>query len=351
MTVNLFDSYFASANGFDGFRSSFKKIFNPEKYDKLFVLKGGPGTGKSTLMKAVKSHFKAADLRVESIFCSSDKSSLDGVIVENGEKRVAIIDGTAPHETDARIPGAIDEIINLSAFWSAEELMKNRKEIIKLNKIKRAHYDAAYELLRLGGEFFSAGIKAVSKAYDFGKADLDAFLISEGKKQGRNANYKILSCFGKDGYWRLEGSLASVKRKILVKGSYGSELIYLNEILAEALQKNISFTAFTSPLSDNITEAIYFHGTETLLDTRPGAEEIIDTSSFLDRTKLAEHKERLDLYTHTFNTLLEKSAFEFSEASKAHFKLEEIYKANMDFDKIQALTGDIICILEGILFP
>ena len=43
--------YFASANGYRGFRSYFNEVFAEEGLDKLFILKGGPGTGKSTLMK------------------------------------------------------------------------------------------------------------------------------------------------------------------------------------------------------------------------------------------------------------------------------------------------------------
>ena len=112
MTNAYIKEYFAAANGFNGFRSYFGEIFNRCDFSRVYILKGGPGTGKSTLMKRIRGEF-SSKLRCESILCSSDPKSLDGIIIEKGSNRVAILDGTSPHEEDARFPGAVDEIINL----------------------------------------------------------------------------------------------------------------------------------------------------------------------------------------------------------------------------------------------
>ena len=45
--------FFASANGYTGFRSYFDEIFDSRDYTAIYVLKGGPGTGKSTLLKVL----------------------------------------------------------------------------------------------------------------------------------------------------------------------------------------------------------------------------------------------------------------------------------------------------------
>ena len=47
------NSYFASANGFDGFRSLYDEIYRSEDFARVFVIKGGPGTGKSRFMAEV----------------------------------------------------------------------------------------------------------------------------------------------------------------------------------------------------------------------------------------------------------------------------------------------------------
>ena len=44
--------FFAASNSSTGFVSYFDVIFNPKSYEKIFILKGGPGTGKSHFMKS-----------------------------------------------------------------------------------------------------------------------------------------------------------------------------------------------------------------------------------------------------------------------------------------------------------
>ena len=43
--------FFAAANTEEGFYSIFESVFPPSALDKIFIIKGGPGTGKSTLMR------------------------------------------------------------------------------------------------------------------------------------------------------------------------------------------------------------------------------------------------------------------------------------------------------------
>ena len=50
--------YFAAANGYTGFRSYFGEMFTSDRYDRIFVLKGGPGTGKSRLIRNVGTIFE-----------------------------------------------------------------------------------------------------------------------------------------------------------------------------------------------------------------------------------------------------------------------------------------------------
>ena len=87
--------YFLAANSSSGFVSFFDELSNPEDDWRLFILKGGPGTGKSSLMKAIGAHMSALGKRVEFLHCSSDPSSLDGIIL--WEDKVCFSDGTAPH--------------------------------------------------------------------------------------------------------------------------------------------------------------------------------------------------------------------------------------------------------------
>lgn len=87
--------FFLGANTPQGFVSRFDQLANPAEGWREYVIKGGPGTGKSTLMHKVAEEFKSAESRMELIHCSSDAASLDGVILH--DLKIAIADGTSPH--------------------------------------------------------------------------------------------------------------------------------------------------------------------------------------------------------------------------------------------------------------
>ena len=84
--------FFLGSNTKYGFIPMFDEINKPDRGGKLFVLKGGAGSGKSTMMKKFGQHFKGTDENMEIIPCASDPNSLDAVYVPG--KNIAILDGT-----------------------------------------------------------------------------------------------------------------------------------------------------------------------------------------------------------------------------------------------------------------
>ncbi|MDH7479052.1 MAG: hypothetical protein QHH02_03495, partial [Syntrophomonadaceae bacterium] len=97
-----------------GFYSLFESAL--EGMRRIIIIKGGPGTGKSTLIRSIGMAMVDRGYNVEFLHCASDNQSLDGVIIPAG--KVAVVDGTAPHVLDPRYPGAVDEIVNLGDHWN-----------------------------------------------------------------------------------------------------------------------------------------------------------------------------------------------------------------------------------------
>ena len=87
--------YFLGANTPSGFYSLYHELSDPDKFKRVYVIKSGPGSGKSTLMRRVGRHARAAGYDVEEILCSGDPDSLDAVIVP--ALGAAVVDGTSPH--------------------------------------------------------------------------------------------------------------------------------------------------------------------------------------------------------------------------------------------------------------
>ena len=86
--------YFLGGNTPAGFYSLYHQLSDPTRMRALYIVKGGPGSGKSTLMRRVERHAQAAGLEAEEVLCSGDPDSLDAVMIP--ELGAALVDGTAP---------------------------------------------------------------------------------------------------------------------------------------------------------------------------------------------------------------------------------------------------------------
>lgn len=123
-------SSFLGANTPKGFVSFFDELYNPYTATNAYIIKGGPGTGKSTFMKKIGTALHLNGISTEWVYCSSDPKSLDGIIAP--EIDFSIADGTSPHVLEPRFPGCAENIINLGAFWDEKELKKNAEKIRSL---------------------------------------------------------------------------------------------------------------------------------------------------------------------------------------------------------------------------
>lgn len=87
--------FYLGANAPSGFYSLYDQLIDPDQAQDVMILKGGPGCGKSSLMRKVGAAMEEQGLAVEYIQCSGDPDSLDAVIIPT--LATAIVDGTAPH--------------------------------------------------------------------------------------------------------------------------------------------------------------------------------------------------------------------------------------------------------------
>ncbi|MDD3765614.1 MAG: hypothetical protein PHF89_00320 [Eubacteriales bacterium] len=128
-----------------------------EGINKRYFIKGRPGSGKSTMLKAILKEAESRNITVEVYHCGFDPNSLDMLILRS--ESAAIFDSTAPHEyfperkTDTVVDmyyGAIEtgtdekfeeKLENISQRYSEKMkegtnfLLKARKETDILEKI------------------------------------------------------------------------------------------------------------------------------------------------------------------------------------------------------------------------
>ena len=112
--------YFPGNNTPDGYYSFFESILPWKKARRIIIIKGGPGVGKSTMIRKISKELTKRGLDIELLHCTADSESLDGLIV--GDCNIALVDGTAPHIIDPKFPGCVDEIINFGEYWNESAL-------------------------------------------------------------------------------------------------------------------------------------------------------------------------------------------------------------------------------------
>lgn len=126
-------TYFLGGASPQGFETSFWK---EQQSAYGFYLKGGPGTGKSTLMKKVAAAFAGEAVSV--YHCASDPRSLDAVVLE--DRGMFIADATAPHESSTPLPFVTGETVDLAEGLDASRLQASAQEILALyNANQTAH--------------------------------------------------------------------------------------------------------------------------------------------------------------------------------------------------------------------
>ncbi len=87
--------FFPGGNTSVGFYSYYDSILGQKEANRIIILKGGPGVGKSSFMKKLGRSMEERGFDVEYHHCSSDNNSIDGVVFP--KVGVALVDGTAPH--------------------------------------------------------------------------------------------------------------------------------------------------------------------------------------------------------------------------------------------------------------
>lgn len=329
--------YFASANSYNGFCSFFEDIFNSRDFDNVFVLKGGPGTGKSTFMKKADEFAKSKGGRTKLYYCSSDVDSLDGIIINMGEKRFAIIDGTSPHERDAIFAGVTDEIVDLGESIDQEWIRLQKDDVISLSEQKSKAYKTAYSYLRIAGVCHDEICKKKLSRFDTYSASkfirnfpiISDSIMNKSKKT-------FASSFSKVGYKAFKIPNDSYNVSIKILGDQTNSKILLKFIKNKLDCKKTE--TFHYPLDPAFPEALIIDG--CLISESGDDSDLISSDEYFTTTKT--DKEEIRLVTKIHDDSLEEAARWLSIASDIHFRLENIYSKCMKFENNEVIF-DKIC--------
>lgn len=339
-------AYFLGANSSQGFYSLYKDFVHPEDGDFLWVIKGGPGCGKSTFMKKIGKAAENAGLTVEYILCSGDPESLDGVYIK--EKRMAYVDGTAPHIMDCDLPGGGGLYLDLGAFYHPDPLVKKRQELLRLFAAYKAQYARAYALLRSAEAVAPECVPGlvtedVLQQVDKRAESLGMRYIPTGA--GHSVKTRFLSGISGNGICRLwESVTKQCPRVVTLDDDLGLADVFLQTIRIVAIRKEQPVILCPTPLNPRRLEAVLLPEAGLAFvsvyrrDPWPGdIWRHLRLDAMIREDVVRACREEYRSARRLQGELLESACRSLKEARRLHDELEGVYNPHVDFAGLNEL--------------
>lgn len=327
---------FPGSNTPSGFLSFYREGLKGT--ENIFILKGGPGCGKSTLIRKIGLNMLERGYDVEFWQCSSDDDSLDGVRLP--ALSAAIIDGTPPHAIDPQYPGAVEEIVNLGEHWQGAELRRQRQEIVDLSGRISERFSSCYGKLREAGALLGAAQAENSRQLDGEQLsrqleDLADEVFFQQRPRSRHLFASAVTPRGLVSY--SEALSRRMERRILLCGPVGGgKEQLLAQLAALAEQRGHYAEIFHNALLPESIELLLLPELEMAVvarsqpPERPRENERVVLCGCQDDAAACELERQLEELTTA-------AASRIAEAKALHDQLEGYYRRAMDFPAVEGV--------------
>lgn len=341
--------FFLGANSGLGFQSLFQRFCAPEAHYDLAVLKGGPGAGKSTMMKKLGAAMEERGEQVEYLHCSGDPDSLDGIHIPR--IRAAMVDGTAPHVIEPKYPAAVDRCVDLGRFYDIAAAKAARAEIVRCSEACSAAYRRAYRTMGAVRQMADNRAELAAAGADSEKLlrRTEGIIGRElrGRGGGAGTAYRFLgsmTCRGE--ICRFDSAAALCPRVYQLQDSFGLAAAMLERIRAAAAARGFRCIACPDPEHmERLAHLLLPEPGVAFVTSREGmawsgpAYRRIRLDAMVAADHYKRHKARLRFSGRMVQSLKEEALDALAEAKRSHDALEALYVPYVDFAGLDELTA------------
>ncbi|MGI5874847.1 MAG: hypothetical protein ACOX8R_09385 [Bacillota bacterium] len=304
--------------------------------EQVYIIKGGPGTGKSSFMRRLGEDFLNSGCDVEFWRCSSDTDSLDGVVIP--ALSAAVIDGTAPHTMDPLYPGAKETILNFGDFWDEELLTKAKKDIISLTgRVSDAFSESYRHLAEAGACDDRLLAERKRRAEEF---RVESFLAEVFGESSGTERHLFAAAVTPEGIVDHTFDLCrGYQRRFFLQGKRGlGQQRCLEAVLEAGRRRRLTTDVFHGPFRKEEIRAVAFPDESVVVAAAENVppKELRESDRVLPFTakspSLRERQTEKDR-----DEALAAAVAELAKAHMLHDDLEGFYVAAMDFDALEEL--------------
>lgn len=335
--------FFLGASTPRGFVSHYDSLFEEVRH--LTVIKGGPGCGKSTFMRAIGHAAQQHGLDVSYILCSSDPDSLDGVILP--QLSAAYVDGTAPHVLEPRLCGGSMNYLNFGEFYDSVAMQPNEEEILLTQRKNAAQYPHVTACLAAADDLLGSVRRMIGeKSYKEETAAIaECLALSSLKRIGepKEISRRFLSAVTPKGLYFCQNTPAALcKRVYVLRDNYGLAPYLLGVLLERAQELGHTCIACYSPLlPDGQPSHLLIPSADTAVVSE-STELPYNAPCFcridLNSTLPPKVRASLEFYTKTVSSLLYQAVAHLRTAKQHHDRMEQLCKPFVDFSAADELT-------------
>lgn len=344
--------YFLGANSPTGFYSLYDQLIPTEHAKSIYILKGGPGCGKSTFMRRIAEKAEQTGETVEYIHCSGDPDSLDGIVLTG--RKIAIADGTAPHVIEPVCPGALESYVNLGECYDTAALSTIRSDLINSMTGYKDCYKRAYRCLKAAAEV-SSDVRNTLVTKDLEGKVLKRVkgIISRelGKPSEGSAlvTKRFLSAITHQGIIHLHTTAEVLCKRIYVlEDSYGLAHLMLAPLLSAAADAGHEVIACPSPMDPERLEHLLLPGLSLAFLSAPHGliwehrpYRRIRMDAMVDPELLRRNRSRLRFSGKVSSALIDEAIGSLAQAKAMHDDLEKLYNPHVDFDRVRRTADEV----------
>ncbi len=343
---------FTGGNTSRGFFSLHDNIISKDR-NALYILKGMPGGGKSSMMKDIGNKLSDKGIDLEYHHCPSDPTSIDALVIP--DLGMAMVDGTPPHIMDPVYPGLGDKIIDLAKLIDKEKLKSQKEDIIKAKESNKNAYRKAFNYFGAAGNIYKEIKFANSLLVDIEGVNREILNLAkdvfskksiEIKTNGFRQRHLFSTANTPEGFVDYTDTiLRGVEDVYYISVEIGVGISRLMKFIVEkACIMNYSVEIYHDSTIPDEIESIYIKELDTIITSNDfGAkykDKVIDLKRYIDLAKIEDDDYRI------YDILIRKGIDSLGSAKKNHFILERSYKASIDYTGVDDIKHMLIGEIE-----